>query len=314
MDINRRHLGIICLCVITIILFAGLWPREFHFENRVALLPDSNGIRFSGRGILYSQPLSAKHYQPDRSTQGSLTIEMAVQPEKEWGRSIPIIIAIDDGQACERLLIGQWKKHLIIRSRHNACFQSGDYAEFDLDNSLLKGKTQFITITSGNNGTTLYLNGAMIKKNKNFSLLKPGESLSGRLILGNSSNGNQPWLGTVSTLAIYNGILSSGEVLQHFEAFRDKKSLSPEGNSLPITYYRFDERTGPDHKGPLRTGERSDHPGTLYTSSSPDADPALAGFSSEWRLCQRCRDKYIRFYSLRVLSCLVSFRERYCAA
>jgi len=252
MEINRRHLGIICFCVITIILFAGLWPREFHFKNQVALLSDGKGVRFSGRGILYSQPIAVNLHQPDESTRGELTIEMAVQPEKEWGRSIPVIFAVDDGHPCERMLIGQWKKHLIIKSRRNACFQSGDYAEFDLDNSLPRGKSQFITIASGNKGTALYLNGTMIKKNKNYSLLKPGEALSGRLILGNASSGNRPWQGTVSKLAIYDQTLSSGEVLRHYEAWRDNREPPPQGNSLPMIDYRFDEKAGSvirDHSG-----------------------------------------------------------------
>ena len=177
---------------------------------------------------------------------------MAVQPEKEWGYSLPIIFAVDDGQLCERLLISQWKKHLIIRSRRNACFQSGDYAELDLDNSLHKGKAQFITIASGKDGTALYLAGAMVKKNKNYSLLRPGEELSGRLILGNSSTGNHSWQGTVAMLAIYDQKLSSGEALLHYETWRDNGSLPLEVINLPITYYRFNERTGSiikDHSG-----------------------------------------------------------------
>ncbi|MCK9417960.1 MAG: VanZ family protein [Nitrospirae bacterium] len=253
LDINRHYLGIICLCVIAIILFAGLWPREFNFENQVDLLADGKGIRFSGRGILYSPPLVVYRHQNDESAQGSLTIEMAVQPDKEWGRSLPIILAVDDGEPCERLLIGQWKKHLIIRSRrNNACFQSGNYAEISLENALTRGKAQFITIASGKDGTTLSIAGAMVKKYQHFSILKPGEVLSGRLILGNSSTGNRSWQGTAATLAIHDQVLSSEEVLRDYTAWRDTKDLSPAGNRVPIAYYRFDERAGSvikDHSG-----------------------------------------------------------------
>jgi hypothetical protein len=252
LDINRRHLGIICLCIIAIILFAGLWPRTFQTSNDVSFLPDGKGVRFSGRGIVYTQPLKSNQRQQLDSMNGSLTLEMAIQPGKEWGRSLPIFFAVDDGQPCERLLISQWKKHLIIRSRRNACVQPEDYAEIDLDNSLPKGKAQFITIASGNKGTALYLNGTMVKRSSNFSLLRPGEALSGRLILGNSSTGNHSWQGTVSTLAVHDQVLSSDEILRNYGAWRESKTLSPAGNSSLITYYRFNERTGPiikDHSG-----------------------------------------------------------------
>jgi hypothetical protein len=73
---------------------------------------------------------------------------MAVQPEKESGRNIAVIRAVDEGKPCERLVIGQWKNYRVIRSRRNVCFQSEDYSEIDLENVLPKGKAQFITITS----------------------------------------------------------------------------------------------------------------------------------------------------------------------
>ncbi len=252
LEVNKRHLGTICLGVIVIILFAGLWPHELNFENQVALLKDGNGVHFSGRGILYSLPLSIRRPLHINSTDKALTIEMAVQADKEWKSSLPFILAIDDGQPCERLIIGQWINHLIIKNRRKACFQSGDYAELDLDNSLIVGKLQFITITSGSEGTALYLNGSLVKKKTNLSLLRPGEMLSGRLVLGNSSAGNQSWAGTVSALALYDTTLSSEEVLRDYESWRDSRSISPRKNDLPFVDYRFDELTGPvvkDHSG-----------------------------------------------------------------
>ena len=250
MEINRRHLGIICLCILGIILIAGLWPRTFNNKNDAILLPDAKGIRFSGRGIIYTR--SSLKYPSPTSIPGALTIELAVQPNKEFGSSLPIILAINDEKPCERLLIGQWKKHLIIRSRRTSCFQSGYYGEIDIENALPKGKEQFITIASGKDGTILYVNGTSVKRYRNFSILKPGEVLSGRLILGNSSTGNHSWEGSISALAIHDRFLSSDEILRHYEAWRDHGSLSLEENKLPISLYRFIERTGSvikDHSG-----------------------------------------------------------------
>lgn len=249
LDINKRHLGAICLCVIVIILVAGLSPKSFHTKNDVTLLPDGKGVRFSGRGILFSS--SPLIHRPDGLTRGSLTIEMAIQADQEWRSSLPVILEIDDGQPCARLLIGQWKNHLIIRSRRTACFQPGEYAEISLVNALPAGKEQFITIASGKDGTTLSVNGARVKKNDTFSFLKQGEALSGRLILGNSSAGKHSWTGTLSALAFTDAGLSPEEVLRNYQSWRASGKLSGDG-TMPLVLYHFNEQSGAiikDHSG-----------------------------------------------------------------
>ena len=250
LEINRNHLGIICLSIIAVILFAGLWPRDFQSGNDVALIPDGNGIRFSNRGILYTKPLPANRRA--QSVQGALTIVMAVQSDEEAKRDIPVILAFADGLPCERLYMGQWKSNLIIRSRRTDSCRYDRSREIGVQDVLLKGTLRFIAISSSVRGTSVYVDGKLRSWRKGLSLLGPDEMLSGRLVLGNSADGKHPWTGTVSTLAAYDYSLSSEEVRQHYEAWRDSKTLSTRANSLPIMYYRFDERAGSiakDHSG-----------------------------------------------------------------
>jgi hypothetical protein len=183
---------------------------------------------------------------------GSLTIELAIQADKNWRRSAPVILAVDDGQPCERLKIVQWTSTLIVQSRlRNSC-QYDRARQIGIGDALLEGKSRFITITSDPKGTAAFIDGQLKDWRKGPSLLNHDEMISGRLVLGNSADGKRSWTGKLSTLAIYDQALSSGEVLQHFEAWHDKGSLPYPGNSSLLAFYRFDEKAGPivkDHSG-----------------------------------------------------------------
>ena len=249
-NITRRHLGTICLCIIVAILFAGLWPRAFHFKNHAALMPDGKGLRFSGRGILYSRPLSVNRkaeFEP-----GSFSIEMAVQTDREWRRYLPVIVALDNGTQCERLIVGQWRASLIIRSRRGNSCRYDRSQEIGVRDLLLPGKTRFIGISSGPGGTAVYADGQLKVRRKDLSLLNPDETFSGSLVLGTSVDGKHSWTGTVSALSLYDRRLSPEESLRHYEDWRDSDKASPENESLPIASYLFNEQAGrivKDHSG-----------------------------------------------------------------
>jgi hypothetical protein len=248
--IISKYLSAICLCVIAVILFAGLWPRNFNTGNDVAFLSDGKGIHFSRRCIIYTKDMLAR-----RSTQsepGSLSIEMAIQADTVWKNALPVILAIYDGHSCDRFIICQWKSSLIIRSIQTDSCRYERSREIGIQDALLKGKTRFISITSGARGTSVYVDGKLQDWRKELSLLHPHEFFSGHLVLGNSAVGKDSWTGMLYALSIYDQDLISEEVLQHYEAWRENGSISNEIGSLPIALYLFNERAGQivrDHSG-----------------------------------------------------------------
>jgi hypothetical protein len=105
--IGSKYLGAICPSVVTVILFAGLWPCNFNEGNDLAFLPDGKGIHMSRRGFIYTKDMLVKRHA--QSEPGSLGIEMAIQADVVWNNSVPVILAIENGQSCERFIIDQWK-------------------------------------------------------------------------------------------------------------------------------------------------------------------------------------------------------------
>ncbi len=240
--INRRQLGIICLCIIAVILFSGLWPHTLDLRNQAALLPDGKGLLLSGRGILYSPPLLLNG--ETAAEPGALSIEISLQPDREWRRSLPVILALDDGMQCARMTVGQWQSSLIIRSRRGTSCQYDRSREIGVRDVLLPGTSRFISISSGHDGTAVYADGQLKAWIKHISLLGTDEPLAGRLVLGNSAKGKHAWTGTISALSLYNRSLSPEESLHHYEAWRDFGNASSDNASLPIASYLFNEQAG----------------------------------------------------------------------
>ena len=156
-DQSPRLLGALCLAILLIILVAGLWPFNFLARNKVAWLPDQDGVHFYGQGIIAStEPLNntQKPLFPDKS----ITLEILLRPLLVTG-NLPHILTLYDGHTPDIFFVGQWKSHLIIRSRADnpTMRKKGKtYGEIGLKNTLQKDQDCFLTITSGAGGTAIY--------------------------------------------------------------------------------------------------------------------------------------------------------------
>jgi VanZ family protein len=107
---------------------------------------------------------------------------------------------------------------------------------------LKKGDKRFVTITSGVDGTNIYVDGILLKSSPRFHLFSMNEKPSGKILLGNSPTGGEYWTGNLLSLAIYDRVLTGEEVFKHFpQHFHDPEKSGEEG---PVSFYLFDEHSG----------------------------------------------------------------------
>ncbi len=178
-----RQLTVICLLIITVIFLAGLWPLNFNPANKVEWLKGRNGIHFYGHGIVYTpEALDTSTQNPVAGN--SISIELIIQPQKEHTYSIERIMSLYDTGKVEDLMIGQWKSSLIIRRGDINSKNRRDFKEIGLGKILQKGKIRFITITSGGNGTSLYLDGKLAKNYPDYTLANQKRAVSEQIVLG----------------------------------------------------------------------------------------------------------------------------------
>lgn len=242
---------LICLSVVFlfIILAVGLKPRGFRFANQVNWIQDKPGIRFSNFGIAYTAPFNDL-IKENASNDDGFSMEIALKPAGYQKRRFRFVWALHDGKDNDQLLMGQWRSWLIFMNgddyAHN---KKTERITVNADSQFPTAR--FVTITTGKEGTKLYLDGKHVRTNKELTLKMPTEGET-RLLLGNSVYGKHPWRGDVYGLALYDYPLSSKEAQLHFNRWAETGNFSFAGNENPSLLYLFDEKEGTrvlDHAG-----------------------------------------------------------------
>jgi hypothetical protein len=232
---KKRFVGIINLVILTVILLAGLWPFNFWPKNKVKWLQDQNGVQFFGQAIIYSTIPAFEH---SNIPINSISIELYLQPATEESRRIGHIFSILNEQGSETFFVGQWRSHLLLGKG----IHGKTYREIGIRDILKKGNKRFVTITSGGDGTNIYVNDILLKSSPRFHLFSINEKPMGRILLGNSPKGNEYWTGSLLSLAIYDRVLPGEEVFKHFpQRFHGPKGA---GGEDPVSLYIFDEHSG----------------------------------------------------------------------
>lgn len=228
LSFRKNVFGLICLAITVGILAAGLWPFNFSPENKVRWLQDQNGVEFYGQAIAYCQ-------LPARYPPHPFSIDLCLQSTCEETPHLGHIFSFIDEHGSETFFVGQWRSHLILGK---GIYGKKNYREMGIRDVLKKGDKRFVTITSGVDGTNIYVDGILMKSTPKFHLFSMNEKPLGRIVLGNSPKGNEYWTGNLLSLAIYDRALTREEISQHFHD--SKKS----GEGGPVSLYLFDEHSG----------------------------------------------------------------------
>ena len=244
--LKRARMVSIAICLGYLV--AGLWPFNFLPANRLGWLPDRDGIRLGPLSIVYSQDVL------DLRQNGSVSIELWLQSELDAARDVYPILSLFDGRFPENLSVAQWKSGLLIRTAFTDAEGRRKYREAGVASALPKGNPRFVAITSGNEGTSLYIDGVMADTYPRLQL-QPN-SMRGRLILGNSARGGPGWTGKLLGLAIYGKSLAPAEVLRDYRIWIGGAPERMATGAALSALFLFDEgggRTIRDHSVYRRT-------------------------------------------------------------
>jgi len=240
---NRKTLIAILSLVGVAFIVAGLWPFDFHPENKVMLLPDENGLRLFGVGNARSrEPFSLSD---TLFLNRSFSFEILVRPHQEPSHAVPDLLTILDGNGIEHIVIGQWKSTLIIRVPAQSSSAAKRYREIGIADALIQGRARLITVTASERETTIYLDGNRAQIFPRFSLLPGPDHLTGYLVIGNVHSGRNFWNGDILGLRIYDRQLRDGEIQLHARDWRKNGIPRSERQHDRIAEYDFDLRDSP---------------------------------------------------------------------
>ncbi len=229
--------GLIFLAILAI----GLRPKDFSTSNQARWLSGRNGIRFEKYGVALTDPLSRAIRNIASGDQG-FSIEIALKPEGFTTNGFSFIFLLYDGSDRSQLLIAQWQSFLIVMNGDDYDHRRKT-KRISIKLSPDAQETQFVSIATGLEGTSIYLDGRFAAASKDLILELPGGK-DARLILGNSSRGKNPWKGDIRGLALYGRRLSETDSGLHCERWRRTRSFASAKDGSPLLLYTFDEGGG----------------------------------------------------------------------
>jgi hypothetical protein len=233
--IAHRLLGATCLSVLCGIFVAGLWP--FHApKNEVRWLNNRDGLLFGDYGSILS---SGEFKMLGSWDDGPCSLEIWSQPGATFdsddivafsARGNPVQFAVaqsgDDLFVLRDILDEQ--NHL--KTTHIA-----------VDHVFRQGKELLVTITSGSQGTAVYVNGTLVKTSSQFRIVR--KDFTGQLVIANSPVETNSWGGQLWGVGIYNKQLTSAQVLQHYHAWATNNGHELDGEGA-LALYLFNEHIG----------------------------------------------------------------------
>ncbi|MGA7352387.1 MAG: VanZ family protein [Acidobacteriaceae bacterium] len=230
----RLLTGAICICILVVILIAGLWPF-LPKKNDVQWLQGENGLRFGHRGIV----VSSQAFRVDRDS-GSCSLEIYLRPGSISGSGT--FLALDDNPdpryvfALRQFDTGLAVQRPALDARGNLVRQW-----WKTNRVFTEGQSVVLTITAVRGETTLYVDGVQANASSQFGL--SSAELNGDLILGNSAT-QDSWHGEIMGLAMYASALTPAEVEEHASRWLQGQAPASNNDNDPLALYRFDERSG----------------------------------------------------------------------
>lgn len=222
-----------CFAVVCVILTLGLWP--FHTpQNQVTWLK-RGGVHFDDFGtILGPARLNA-------SPSDAASFEVWARPDHWTGSATFLSLYRHETGLLFALRQSLTDLEVTVdapRTRRHSHF----YADEVLSRSLKRKQPVFLSVVSGPDGTTVYLDGEKAKTAPGFAI--PASALTGRLIVGDVPGQSDSLEGDLRGLAIYAVELNAAEVMRHYRTWIQNGAPQISSDECNIALYLFDEGAG----------------------------------------------------------------------
>lgn len=228
--------GVAWVLIFAGILIACLWPFEAP-RNQVYWLDHGQGLRFGEYGTVVSrEPLLASHAPANEDW----TLELWLRPGLAYQNGT--ILAFYDPEREHGFSLRQWSAALVMQDRLWPEELSAVGGGLDVDGIFRGASLLFLTLASGADGTSVYVDGKFVRLAPRFRL--PDDEFSGQMVIANSPVDNDDWSGEIRGLAFYRSELTAAEVLRHYASWTrtGTPEIAPGDGSAAL--FLFNEGSG----------------------------------------------------------------------
>jgi hypothetical protein len=232
--------AILTLIMVISALFFGLRPKAWSIANDVQWLDDKKALHFPNAGIAYVKDLRVAWMDqpPD-----AWTIEMAVAPGSVRKKGFSPLLMMHDGADRRQLAIWQYGPSLIAMNGDDYAYRRRE-PRISAKNIFSDQHIQFLTITSSDRGTHLFVDGELAAVKADWKMAIPNTEYPLRLVLGNSVYARHGWTGDLHGLAISGEAISAEAIRLRFGRWAADRSFDFLKQDSMMLLFTFSEKTG----------------------------------------------------------------------
>jgi hypothetical protein len=275
------------------VLAATLWPFNPFPRNGVGWSPVGQGLRFKRNGLVVSNAA----LRPPENDYQSYAVELLVRPATTRG-SHTILGFYSPGRPAQ-FLVRQYLDGLLVT--HDARFDRDPSRtiKFDADHVFSTGQLVQLTISSGGDGTTVYVDGQIAEYVPTFRISR--DELSGEIIIGTSPVTHNTWSGELRGLAIYSKELTPVAALQHYKDWTEQDGSFDVDRAL--ARYDFREGAGSEIRDEVVSGPNLEIPKMFSISHKGFLRSPVSEFSFNWKYAADVLINIVGFIPLGVIVC-----------
>ncbi|MBC2607646.1 VanZ family protein [Pelagicoccus albus] len=200
--------------VVFVTLCFGWWPFNFFTSNDVRYDQAEDALVFNegvGAGDRSARGIAFCAETLDTTSWHGITLEIELKAKSHARSGLAVFLEFFDGEdELPALLVSQWQDHLAIRSRRDRSAVSRGYSEIG-HRDLFDGQSfKRLFLSSELNRTDLYVDGKLVESRRDFPLLGKDNKFIGRLLIGNSADGTNPFIGEIRRVAVYDSFYADG--------------------------------------------------------------------------------------------------------
>jgi VanZ family protein len=264
----------VCAVAVFAVLGATLWPFNPFPANGIRWLRGANGLKFERAGLVVgSEPLRP----PETKSAESYTLELLLSPDNV--KSARTILAFYAPTGPRQLLVRQWTDGLLVTHDVTVEHDKTKTIKFDVDHAFRPGRLVLVTISSGPNGTTVYLDGQSAESFPRFKIART--ELSDEIVLGTSPGTYNPWRGEIRGLAVYSKQLTPEGAFRHYQEWTGPGEHRPDLDDA-IARYAFTEVGGREVRNEVASGPNLEIPSTFSVPHKGFLLSPVKEFKADW--------------------------------
>lgn len=209
---EKKTIIAICFGILSVMVVAAFWPFNPHPANHVTWLSGENGIRFGGGGLV----LSSKDFEfPDAQSPAGASLELWLEPAQE--KYPTALLSFSSPANPGQFRLRQAYDFLLVLQESFPSARHSGMTSLWVPHVFQAHKRRFVTISSGEQGTTVYLDGVLAAHSPSFRIAP--KDVCGQLVVGTSPVTYDIWRGKLFGLTLFGHELTAAQVLEHYQAW-----------------------------------------------------------------------------------------------